>query len=355
MQPDPQSPAERALLLSLAPQKIQRHLWTDFVRSAGEWPEHSTTWLAFEQWSQTAEAWGHWCIEQEALACLSASILTPLCPHWPISLPPEGVLRVKGVTPRGRAVGIIGARRADRYGRDLARRVAEVACAQGWSVISGGAAGADAAAHEGALSVGGRTVWLMGGGLGQRLSADRQKLAERVAEQGAVVSPFPCQMPPKSWVFPERNRWLAHWVEQLVVVQADRRSGSMITARAALQAHRPVWSAPGPLDSPLHQGCHALLEEGARCLSAVDAWLPESEGVSAVEQPADLCPSDPVSAAIWAAASVEPEGVAALARRAGLTVAQAGAAVILMEMEGWLSSHPGGRYARGHLAQEQPR
>ncbi len=247
-------------------------------------------------------------------------------------------LFVRGELGFGPRVAVVGTRRADAYGLDVARRVARDAAGAGWTVVSGGAYGIDKAAHEAALDAGGRTVVVLGSGLDRPAPTAHRPLFERAARQGAVVSPFGADERAGPWTFPRRNPCIAALAQVTVVVQAPRRSGALQTARAALRLGRPVYVAPGPLDSPLHAGCHALVERGARLLGGIGAW----RGAEAVELPAEAEPEVP----LWAAASAEATPLAELAARARLPVEDAARQATLLELRGWLRSSPGGRYAR---------
>lgn len=291
-------------------------------------------------------------LERATLARLGATFLTPADPDWPVALPP-GALRLRGALPVGPAVAVVGARGADPYGLEIAERLAAAAAARGVAVVSGGAFGVDAAAHRAALEAGGRTVVVLGSGLAHPSPSAHAGLFERAAARGAVASPFPSNQPPAMWTFPRRNSWIARLAQRVVVVQASRKSGALYTARAALAAGIPVWAVPGPLDSPLHEGCHALIELGARVVTAVEACLPgEPRPAATVAAPAG--PSGP-GHALWQAAGAEPRPLAALADAAGLSMTEAAPLATLLELDGWLRAAPGGRYARSTpkvLAQE---
>ncbi len=300
--------------------------------------------------------------ERAALERLGAWYLTPIDPRWRAPWP-TGILRGRGRLPE-RGVAIVGARRADRYGLDVARRVARAAVLRRRPVVSGGAFGVDHAAHRATLDAGGRTVVVLGSGLSHPAPARHQKLFTEALERGAVVSPFPCDQRAAPWTFPRRNPWIAALAEAVVVVQAGARSGALHTARAALERDIPVYAAPGPMDAPLHAGCHALIAEGARVLTAPDAWT-ESLGGDALGDdatPAGHPPTDrrdplpdgrpppdmpPDQRALWLVAGVEPRPIAELAEDAGLAIDRALQSATLLELDGWLRSASGGRYARG--------
>jgi DNA processing protein len=183
------------------------------------------------------------------------------------------VLHVDGdpTTLKAATLAIVGSRNASRDGIDLARSIAGQAAALGWSIASGLASGIDVAAHLGALDAGGLTVAVIGTGIDRCYPESHLRIAQRVAEQGAVVSELPLGSPPLPQHFPLRNRLIAGLAQGVLVVQAARRSGSLITARLALDYGREVMAVPGSVHTPLHKGCHQLIKEGALLIeSAAD-------------------------------------------------------------------------------------
>ena len=203
-----------------------------------------------------------------AAAAQGARAITVLDPDYPrelarIALPPP-VLFVRGRLPAAPAVAIVGSRLADGYGLEIAARFARQLAAAGVAVVSGMARGIDAAAHEGALAVPlGRTVAVLGCGMGVDYPPGQARLAAAIAARGALVSEFPCGTPARPWCFPVRNRTIAALAAVTLVVQATPRSGSLDTARHARDLGRPVFAVPGPVFSALSWGPHALLRRGA--------------------------------------------------------------------------------------------
>jgi DNA processing protein len=167
-------------------------------------------------------------------------------------------------------VAVVGARRASTYGRNVARRIAADLAARGVTVLSGLARGIDAAAHWGALDASGRSVAVMGTGLDAVYPADHRQLAVSLLERGAHVSEFPMHTPPASQNFPFRNRVISGLSHGVLVVEAAERSGSLITARLALEQGRDVWAVPGNITSGTSQGSNLLIRDGARL---VQSWV----------------------------------------------------------------------------------
>ena len=296
--------------------------------------------------------------EEEAVAALGGTLLTPLDAAWPVGLPPAGVLRVLGALDTAPRIALVGSRRADRYGREVTERAARAAVSRGVTVVSGGALGTDAFAHTACLDAGGHTVVVLGSGLHHPAPATHAALFRRARGAGAVISPFPCGVPPSPSTFPRRNAWIAGLSAVTVVMQAGATSGALHTARAAQALGRPVYALPGPVDSPLHQGSHALIAAGARVLVAADAFLRDSSllsvwvdkcdsaGTIAARDSATSTACPPFGQALWRAAGAEPVPLASLAEEAGVAAGEAAAQALQLELAGWLRAASGGRFAR---------
>jgi DNA processing protein len=269
--------------------------------------------------------------ERQTLQALGATTHTH--PDWP-----DGVLRVQGSLPAP-GVAIVGARRADDYGLNLARRIAMEAARRHIPVISGGAFGVDAAAHQGALDADGATAVVLGSGLSHPAPATHRPLFRRVLDSGgAVVSPFACDIRASKWTFPKRNPWIAALADTVIIVQAGQRSGTLHTARAALRMGKTVFAVPGPMEHPLHVGCHDLINLGAKVLTGVDAWC------GAPGQPRPH--REPTEGLLLWRAAARAASLDELAERTGLSASDAMAQATLLEMDGWLRAEAGGRYAQ---------
>ena len=206
---------------------------------------------------------------------------------------PPAVLYVRGdLTDRPR-VAIVGSRACTRYGREVAVDLAAALARRGVSVVSGMARGIDAAAHEGALSVGGHTVAVLPGGLHPVYPARHRDLAARIAAQGALVAELEAGTSVAPWHFPQRNRIIAGMSAVTVVVEAAAKSGARITADLALSYNRDVLVVPGPITSRTSVGCHALMSQGAYPCTGVDDVLAHlREGGLRVGQAATTDPPD---------------------------------------------------------------
>ncbi|MCK5802842.1 MAG: DNA-processing protein DprA [Lentisphaeria bacterium] len=178
-------------------------------------------------------------------------------------------------TLRG-AVAIVGSRRTTQYGVQMARRLATAAAYAGWPVVSGLARGIDTVAHEAVLQADGRTVSVLGSGLGRVYPQENVDLARRMAaSRGAVVSEFPMMSRPDKHTFPMRNRIISGMTRGTIVVEAGVKSGSLITASQALEQNRQVFAVPGRVDSPQSRGCHMLIKDGAALVEGFEDILEE--------------------------------------------------------------------------------
>lgn len=180
--------------------------------------------------------------------------------------PPTVVYLWGGFEPRDlNAVAIVGSRRCSMYGREQAERFGSLLAGAGITVVSGGARGIDSAAHRGALAhPQGRTIAVLGSGLDVLYPPENQPLFQQIAERGAVISEFPLGTPPNRENFPRRNRIVSGLSRGVMVVEADEKSGALITARQACDDHgRPVFAMPGRVDNPLSAGPHQLIRDGA--------------------------------------------------------------------------------------------
>src|ERR671924_1789249 len=167
------------------------------------------------------------------------------------------------------AIAIVGARRATPYGLEVASQLARDLAARGVTIVSGFARGVDSAAHRAAPAAGGGTTAVLGCGIDVVYPPENRRLADALAERGALVSQFPPGMPPLPHHFPTRNRTLAALALGVVVVEAAERSGSLITAGLAADLGRELIAVPGKITSPTSAGTHRLLRDGA---TLVERW-----------------------------------------------------------------------------------
>lgn len=219
--------------------------------------------------------------ELRRIASHGILLLTRDDPRYPPALrqihDPPFLLYMKGtLTPADAAsVAVVGSRRMTHYGREQARKFSFQLARAGFTIVSGLARGIDTAAHEAALAAGGRTIAVLGSGIGHLYPPENQALADRIAEQGAVLSEFPVLYVPDKQSFPLRNRIVAGMSSGLLVVEAPARSGALITANQALEQGRSVFAIPGPIDRPSSEGCHRLIQQGATLVCTADDLIDE--------------------------------------------------------------------------------
>jgi DNA processing protein len=239
-------------------------------------------------------------------------------------------------------VALVGSRRATPAGLAAARRLAGDLARAGVVVVSGLAYGIDAAAHEGALDAGGRTVAVLGSGIDVVYPRLHEGLAERVRRSGCLVSELPPGAPPHPRHFPLRNRIISGLSLAVVVVEAAERSGSLITARLALEQGREVLAVPGPVVSGCHRGCHALIKDGAGLVETAGDVL-AALGLTAPPVAADSNPRADLAG--WMRAG-EPVSLDELASRAGRTPAEALAELGVLEIDGVVARTGVGLFVR---------
>lgn len=177
---------------------------------------------------------------------------------------PPPVLTFRGtLSPQSPCLAIVGSRKATTYGLSSARKLSAVLAERGFTIVSGLARGIDAAAHQGALDVDGRTIAVLGSGLNQVYPPENRQLCTRIIESGAVISEFEINSWPQPIYFPVRNRIIAGMSVGILVVEAARKSGSLITARLAGEFGREVFAVPGSIRSGNSAGTHWMLKQGA--------------------------------------------------------------------------------------------
>jgi DNA processing protein len=250
-------------------------------------------------------------------------------------------------------IAIVGSRNPTAGGRDTARTFAAQFARAGLGVTSGLALGIDTAGHEGALSAGGVTTAVLGCGLDVCYPPQNRALADRIAASGAVVTEFPPGTSARPAHFPQRNRIIAGLAAGTVVVEAACRSGSLITARLAGVAGREVFALPGSIHNEMARGCHELIRQGAKLVEKPEDVLCELK-ISLVDQMAG--PRPPPSSAgpvldkaykiLLDALAFEPASVDSLIERTGLNSESIASMLLILELDGHVAPHPGGRYSR---------
>ena len=281
----------------------------------------------------------------------SARTLRPADGRYPAALarvaerPAE--LRLRGNLGDRRRVAVVGSRATDEYGADLAREIAAGLARAGVSVVSGGALGVDAVAHEAALDAGGHTVAVLGTGVDVTYPASHRELYGRIlASGGALLSPFPDGTPGFRSNFPARNRIVSGLSEAVVVVRAGARSGALITASWARAQGVPVLAVPGDVRDPLSAGTTGLLKAGARAVASAGDVL-EIIGIEAHPQPQRTLPNlAGDETALLGALARRPRHADEVARTAGVAPGAALAGLLALEVLGLCEQRPGHYFLR---------
>ena len=252
------------------------------------------------------------------------------------------------------ALAIVGSRNPTKGGAQNAFEFARHLASAGFCIVSGLAQGIDAAAHRGALAAGAATIAFLGHGIDRVYPAVNRDLAHAIARHGALVSEFPLGTAPNRTLFPQRNRLISGISLGTLVVEAARRSGSLITARLAAEQGREVFAIPGSIHNPLTRGCHQLIRQGAKLVEAADDIVAELAPLAGhLLQAADEPGSPPATRSeadeeyvkLLEALGHDPVSTDELAARSGLTINQVSSMLLILELEGKIEKLSGGRYS----------
>jgi len=248
-------------------------------------------------------------------------------------------------------IAMVGSRNATTYGIATTRKLSADLVAKGAVIISGMALGIDTAAHEGALMGNGKTVAVLGSGLLKIYPAQNRRLFDRIVENGGVISEFPLTAGPEAHHFPRRNRIISGMSLGTVVVEATRRSGSLITARLAGEQNRDVFAVPGSIQSFKSTGTHTLIKQGAKLVeNARDVieefprfFGPSPDNLSRAGSPPDLAADEKT---IFDALGAYPAHIDELVRQTGIDVGRLSSLLMQMELTGFVSQAPGKMFTR---------
>ena len=252
------------------------------------------------------------------------------------------------------ALAIVGSRNPTTGGAQTAFEFARHLGATGFCIVSGLAQGIDAAAHSGALAAGAPTVAFLGHGIDRVYPAANRDLARDIAKRGALVSEFPLGTAPGRALFPQRNRLISGLCLGTLVVEAARRSGSLITARLAAEEGREVFAIPGSIHNPLSRGCHQLIRQGAKLVEAADDIVAELaplaghmlQTIDASAPPREAAgDADEEYVKLLEALGHDPVSSDEIVERSGLTIDQVSSMLLILELEGKIEKLSGGRYS----------
>ena len=247
------------------------------------------------------------------------------------------------------SVAIVGTRRATVYGRQAAEELAEGIARNGVTVVSGLARGIDSIGHRAALAAGGRTVAVLACGLDLVYPPEHLRLAQEIAEQGALVSDYPPGTQPRSEYFPRRNRIMVGLSLGVLVVEGDLKSGALITARLALDENRDVFAVPGSIYSPTYRGTNWLIQAGqAKLVTRAEDVLEELNLTMATHQmeAKELLPADETEARLLRNLSSEPIHIDEMRRASGLPMATVSSALAMLELKGMVRQVGSMNYVR---------
>ena len=257
----------------------------------------------------------------------------------------------------GPQLTMVGSRSPTSNGRETAQQFAQYLSERGLTIVSGLATGIDGASHRGGLAGCGSTVAVLGCGPDVLFPKSHRGLAADIIAAGLIVSEYPPGTQPLPAHFPQRNRILAGMSAGTLVVEAARRSGSLITARLAGNYGREVFAIPGSIHNPLTKGCHGLIRDGAKLVDEAADVLVELSPLLQLTVETDAAQpatptrvpslaSEPGYPELLSELGFDPCGISDLARRTGLTAAELSSMLLLLEMEGLVEALPGGRYSR---------
>lgn len=311
-------------------------------------------------------------IEKEVAACERAGVTVCTLgdddyPEQLLNLyDPPPVLYVRGTLLASDciALAVVGTRKPTAYGRSVAEKLTRELAALGFTVVSGLAQGIDGLAHSAAIASGGRTLAVLGHGIDRVFPSEHLKLADEVAENGAVLTEFPFGTPPARHNFPRRNRIISGLALGTLVVEAAGGSGSLITARCAMEQGREVFAVPGPVTAGTSRGAHRLIKEGATLVEKVDDVIEAlplhiraimERGDISVEDPgitqSETTPRPPGRRAsatereLLLLIQSEPRHIDKIIEDSGMTPSAVSGLLVQMELKGFVARRPDGLYA----------
>lgn len=305
----------------------------------------------------------HWAEEEiRRLQSLGAHIVTIEQQGYPSSLKaiydPPPFLYIKGeISPRDQlAVAMVGSRAATAYGLRVAFAMARDLAVRGVTIVSGMARGIDSAAHRGALSAGGRTIAVLGCGINVIYPPENRELHEQISRNGAVLTEFPLDTQPEAPHFPARNRIISGLSIGVVIAEAAPRSGSLITARYALEQGREVFAIPGNVESMRSRGTHGLIRQGAHLVEKADDVLqvieplarnwglsPAAAETKAAEGLQDLSREE---MHILSTLEEGPLHIDEVTSRCRISISDAAALLLQLELKGLVQQLPGKQFVR---------
>jgi DNA processing protein len=261
---------------------------------------------------------------------------------------PPPVLYVRGalLAEDAWAVAVVGTRRITSYGKQVTEEIASNLARSGITIVSGLAHGVDTAAHQAALQAGGRTLAVLGSGVDRIYPPENRRLAEQLIQQGALLSDYAPGTPPDSANFPPRNRIISGLARAVIIVEAGKSSGALITAAFAAEQGREVFAVPGGIYAPQSVGANLLIQQGARpYLNYQDVLeILNLAQVSEHREARAVLPADALEAQLYAVLSNEPLHVDEIRMETDLPIEKVSAALVMMELKGLVRQVGGMQY-----------
>lgn len=265
-------------------------------------------------------------------------------------------------------LGMVGSRSASAQGKEIATSFAHGLANNGLVITSGLASGVDGAAHRGALQANiGSTIAVAACGLDRVYPAEHRQLAEQISQRGVLISEFPIGTSPHPGHFPRRNRIISGLSLGVLVVEASMKSGSLITARLALEQDREVFAIPGSINNPVAKGCNNLIRNGAKLVETVEDVLEEIKHLIDLDafDSADMQKNssqtqasqnalDPQHEKILSCMDAEPVSIDTIIQRSGLAVEVVSSILLILELNNQVIHHGNGIYIRSHSPVESP-
>lgn len=243
-------------------------------------------------------------------------------------------------------ISIVGSRNPSAMGKQTAEKFAYILANHGFTITSGLALGIDASGHQGALKAGGHTIAVAGTGLDRVYPASNKALAKQIANTGAIISEFPPGTPAKANHFPRRNRIISGLCVGLLVVEATKYSGSLITAKMALEANREIFAIPGSIHSPLASGCNSLIKKGAKLVENIQDILDElgvyEQKSNAVNLEKTQPTLSPEQQNLLNLIMFSPTSVDWLVQETGSSVESVLSMLLILELQDCIATTPGG-------------
>lgn len=305
------------------------------LQESGLGPKVLKTFLQTREGVSLEEVWG-------AIREKSISVLTWEDDGYPRRLremdnpPPVLYLRGDLLEDDNWAVAVVGTRRMTSYGRQVAEEIAYALASNGVTVVSGLARGVDAVSHSAALRAGGRSLAVLGSGVDRIYPPEHSNLAQQIMVSGAVLSDYAPGTPPESVNFPPRNRIISALSRAVVVVEAGRQSGALITAAFAAEQGREVFAVPGNIYAPQSKGTNVLIQQGAHALLDVQDIL-ETLNIAMLSEhktARTVLPTDATEAKIYAMLGLEPLHVDEIRAQSDLPIDKVSSTLAMMELKG---------------------